>query len=1226
MHAASRIIHLTALGLGAILATAPPAFSRDGEPPGGARMTVELAWERADGDPDPGAGDEAPSWEIAIHGGGEIAGAVAWPPEAGGEPPKPATEGQGAWRLGARSGRVRLRIEAPLSAVLRAGPEEGGLAVHLQDLLDGPQERKDASGRIVCARLPWDALEIRRLDVEAVGDGGVAPRAVVPVSIGANILTPSACEVGLRVQAELRPLNGGKALWHQDRRLIVATNSAPAEAARWEIQAPAAPGTYLLECEANWEFLEGRSPLHLSRWFSRRKTLGEANRARRHLSLVVVDPAAAGAEPRPQPAVAAAAEPTASIVDAVDLSRPRGRELAWGLRHPSAGSELDPWPIPDDALKPAHWRREFFREFLSRPGSASPAVLDPAGAGGLAWTSLALHVPHPGRPHRLSIAVTGGHPSALGVGLIAPAEAPRESRVLLDAGTSGSPIAEGGQVATYSWTVWPDGPAPVLVLVNRGIGTWVQVGSVQLAELSQVPAGPFAVDRGHGPRKLAMDLTPPGSLDRFGGGTSSGPRDLHALAKNLADYLESCGANAVILGDGPAREAGELPLDGQAVEDATAPDCLAILLPALRRRGLSVWLAVDEPAEAAGLSPLQPEALGHWRGRVVAALSPRGGDRAEGVVIRLGGESTLPIGPQAGLDDATYRRFATSAFDAMTAAEVPGLDPAVSGRMEARRAFVSGPGRIPWVTWKGREVAAFYRALAESAEAAAPGARLAVVTPTSRQGGFQRAMRAADRAGKPPEEVWRDAGLDLGHWKVANDSGPIVLGGIDPGHDASGVDLAGHMDLDGSLAALPRRGIAEVPGPGSLGPSGRPQLASRSNSQAALSGATTVASDGSTALAHALAALDAGWVLLSAEGTAGDEGRVRRFARLYGELPASAPAIASAPGQEQGYAARIYRRGDASLLTMVNDTPYPVLLEALVEGAAGAPVEDLKRGIRLAPEAADGRIRLVLEIGPHDLTTLRLGSANASVVEVRPHHSDLVKEQMKLQAESLSSWLQQLQKQGEGGAAKPEAEEAGIVRAVKLEHGEGQSGGWKADGAEGNAIRQDRSRDGSGLSLRLDASILPASAASPRVEPPSGRVLTIGAWFRSDQPELPVRIWLEGESDGKPVVRSVEVRATSRWTPVNIPVANLPEAGVDRVRLRLELLAPGRLWADDVTLTSTGLSRPEVLTTRRAIFSALQAYRDGRVGDFARLVESRWVRPALEPMRTTALPEARPIR
>ena len=40
--------------------------------------------------------------------------------------------------------------------------------------------------------------------------------------------------------------------------------------------------------------------------------------------------------------------------------------------------------------------------------AAEPSTLAPADPAGLAWSAVGLRVPHPERPHRLSVTVTGG--------------------------------------------------------------------------------------------------------------------------------------------------------------------------------------------------------------------------------------------------------------------------------------------------------------------------------------------------------------------------------------------------------------------------------------------------------------------------------------------------------------------------------------------------------------------------------------------------------------------------------------------------------------------------------------------------------------------------------------------------------------------------------------------------------------------------------------------------
>src|SRR5262249_6767581 len=161
---------------------------------------------------------------------------------------------------------------------------------------------------------------------------------------------------------------------------------------------------------------------------------------------------------------------------------------------------------------------------------------------GLAWSALELKVAHPGRPHKLSLSVVGGHPSALGIGLVGPGGGGR-SRLLLDGCASGPPILPDAPPSTFTWLVWPGSHDPVLVLVTRARtgGSAVQIGPVVLSELVDVPAGPSVEPSTSGlPRGLGLVLCGPDVLDRFGAGGES--NDALAAARNLGQYIEYCGA------------------------------------------------------------------------------------------------------------------------------------------------------------------------------------------------------------------------------------------------------------------------------------------------------------------------------------------------------------------------------------------------------------------------------------------------------------------------------------------------------------------------------------------------------------------------------------------------------------------------------------------------------------------------------------------------------------
>ena len=70
----------------------------------------------------------------------------------------------------------------------------------------------------------------------------------------------------------------------------------------------------------------------------------------------------------------------------------------------------------------------------------------------------------------------------------------------------------------------------------------------------------------------------------------------------------------------------------------------------------------------------------------------------------------------------------------------------------------------------------------------------------------------------------------------------------------------------------------------------------------------------------------------------------------------------------------------------------------------------------------------------------------------------------------------------------------------------------------------------------------------------------------------------------------------------------MPAGGLDSARLRFELLTPGTLWIDDFHIPGETTSKSARLNAQRTLLAALQAYREQRYADFARLAGSHWIR------------------
>jgi len=1221
----------------------PPTAVAPPRPDRAVRLTVEVAWSSP---PGPGGATVEGPVEVEV-AEGRVLEAVAWPGGPGGEP-DPATPEGGAWRLGpaSRPGRVRARVEADLagSLLLRAGGQ--ALRFPLASILEGPQRTPPQSPvGLSVERVAWDAIAVDFGPAEPPGsgaDGVAAPGAMVPATVSFPVIAPEAGEVALRCAAELRPVRGGEPVWRHELRETVPTNAASPPAFVLPVQAPSAEGAYVLELRATWEPAPGHDGGKLLNRLIRRGRRGHfgPSWATRRVTLAVLAPA----EAPPPPA-------RDQEVDSVDLARPRGNRPSASGRSPSAGEGRSAWGVPDAALAEAS-RRDRLRGWITGTRSGL-AALAPADPSGLAWSAIGLKVAHPGRPHRLALTVAGGHPADLGVAVVGAGAKPR---LLLDACASGPPVLPGGPAAAFSWLVWPDAADPVLVVVNRSGGAAVQVGSVTLTELGELPAGP-AVEPPAGAPTRGLGLVPagPDPLERFGAYVEPGLADLPSAARELVRYASYCGATTVVLPESLADRPRRRALEGFAAEDAAGPDRLGLALRVLARRDLAAWVELSfagpnplpglpDPGSPAALAGglarldrrgepdgaayhlLSPAVRDGVRRRVAGAAerSAAGHPNFAGLVVRLGPGPTLLGGPDTGFDDATFARFVGETFDPATARGVPGQG-GDGGRFAARSAFLAGPGRMPWLTWRSKRVAALYGELAEAARRAAPGAGLAVVTPGSGGGAAGAEARRADLAGLAPSLAWRAVGLDLDAWP-AGDAGPLVLRGAGPGADDLAHDLATNPELDAKVAARPVRGLlfdAGEPGPGDAAEPGLALTAP------AVDGGPT----GDEPLGHALAALDARDVWLAGPAVAGHEERVRRFARAFRALPAAPPA--ERRPSAFGVAVRAYRAGGRTYLGLANDTPYPVRLDAALAGgaaAASAPVYDFGRGTPLrAGSDASGR-HLVLDLLPFGVAALRVDAPGVGVASVTPYPSETVLTSMRARFEGLTDQLSRL---GHGGetprpgppnpgfevaAAAPlpapapadagaPADGPGFAAAGPPADGRVAPAGWQAVGGSGGGLALDPAGPHAGRgALRLDAPALPASAVCDEFAPNAQAAMLVRAWLRADRDDARVRLWVEGQAAGRPFRQSTDLAVGAAWAEHAARAGAIPAGGLDAARVRFEMLTPGRLWVDDLAVSGEALSEPERRNARNALLAALQAYREKRYADFARLAGSHWAR------------------
>ncbi|MEO6808669.1 MAG: hypothetical protein ABI353_06105 [Isosphaeraceae bacterium] len=1220
--------------------TAAPADQQPTEPL--IQMTVEIDWNLPSLPTLP-TGPEPITVTLGVDQG-RVVEALAWPdPRSRG----PSPTAGGPWRLGSEgSGRVRARVEAPIGATLTVQAGGQSFPFSLMALLEGPQRTAPPSlANVGVERLAWDPLEVCH-----DGDGTAEPGTAWPLTVGFNVLTPMQTEVSLRFSAELRPIRGGSPLWRTERSQVVVTNTASPPTLALNVPAPQTEGTYVLDIQSIWEPLAGRESSALGRWLKRRRGQHPASTASRQTTLAVVGVVGGTSAPGPSPGI----EVTA---DLIDPSRIRAHRETGSGRSPAASAlptMRTGWMVPEPALFELR-RADRLRNLIGR-GGTDLATLAPADASGLAWSAFGLRVPHPGRPHRLSLTVLSGPPNALGVALIARSGPRGNPRVLLDV-CAASPSQGDGAPLTLTWPVWPDVTEPIVIVFNRDPEASVRLGSIALNELA-APPPPLLLAETHAeaPRTLALYLPSLQDLERFGGHVDDGLSDTLELAGNLTRYLKHCGASTTVLPEGLADRARRLSLDGQADEDGTGPDRFDQILHALAARGLSALIDVrlddnlpglppvdSAEALAKGLvridqrgladgpayQPLRLEVREALRLRIEAAISPRRSHpNLTGLLVRLGPGCTLPGSPETGLDDETYARFAHS-LRPETARELPGLGTVGLKRFAARHDFLSGAGSTAWLDWRSREVGALYLDLSRAVRQTAPGAVLAVATPGLDNGPAGAQARRHDQMDRPPDRAWCAVGLDLRRWPLDVDA-PTVLRGVAPTTDDLAHDLAVAPDLDAQVAARPERGLLLLDSanldkgltPGSGSQADPLAFQTRISNPNADHGPWTPArsagpilvsrpgGDGPEAdqpLGHALAVLDARWVVIEAGAVIGHEERVRHFARVLRGLPAPNESGPPHPRLDSGVAARTWTDSGHTYMALANDTPYTLRVDMTLAVPAEVSVDDLGRGLSLLYVAAPGGgRRLVVELGPFGVSALRIGRPAVRPERLALHFRNGPEPQAMALRDCVGRFGQALTATGPPNPGfevpRPTTAEIKVARRPAL------ACGWAASGDPSNAVEIDDERPHNGQgSLRLDAKALPTAAFGDWFLPPGGSPLTLRAWLRSDLPETQVRVWLDGQVAGQPIARFQDVAAKSAWTPITLTFADLPARGLDQARLRFEPLAAGRLWIDDLALTGQGPSE-SAARAQSVLVAAIQAFDEGRYADFARLVGSHRAR------------------
>jgi hypothetical protein len=892
--------------------------------------------------------------------------------------------------------------------------------------------------------------------------------------------------------------------------------------------------------------------------------------------------------------------------------------------------------------------------------------LPPAStAGEPSWEGVVLAGVQPGMPLAVEVDYPADQDAVLAVVVLEAdaAGAVVESRHAGGVDVRRPLIAAAPRLGTHRFVFWPTTRNPLVVVANPSTSTAaifghvrVSAGPARLPVVAERRTGAGFAATGVGRRTYAM-LHGPDLIRDFGGGgrtlsgrgRSASDWGTHLDAvRHAAEVLRSqaaAGGMVTVFADGAAawpsaftRESATWDYVARVEGDQPASrDLLALLARGFESHGLALLpsFAFDAPlveVEAQLASPDCPPGIacigGDGRPRLTArgtvhynVLDPRVQQAVENLLVEAAGrlrgsravEGFALLMPHdgwlhlpdvaSGLDDATFARFVASLPEPHDPQEG-------EGRFAARARLVEGPLRAAWLAWRCGEVAAFHARLADGL-ARIDGRWSLHLVPTSL---FAESTLASDAAaaGDRPRDVVREAGLDpaaipreaagrvvfvaphvccptpdlrdRAACVQANGSSAVAAAALGARHRAAvivGMPLV--LDLAAAASHGPF-GTATIAGPVAVRP---------------------VVADG-TPLAESLAACDAEAVfdsrLVGSHLPAADA----RWA--FESLPiASCSSVLAVP---RPVVVRGCRDGDVARLMLVNPTDAPVRAVLTLSSRPSAVV-DTVGGVAL-PIEGERDVSVALE--PHGIRTLVL-DGGVAVERGRLDYPEEAARVVAARVEELKRRravletpvpLEVLDNPGfELGAVDTSGRPAASIAGWEVV--EPRRGALAIVAGAGEA-----GASGRGLAFS-SLNGLATLRSNPFAPPRTGRI-SVAAWLRvSGDVQPPLRIAVEGVQGDREYYRFAAVGGlaggrplTPAWSQFVLQVDDLPTGGVDSLRVRFDLLGPGRVEIDEVRVFDLAFDESQRTRITKAVSLLEHQAATGDVGGCLAAFDGYW--------------------
>ncbi len=616
-----------------------------------------------------------------------------------------------------------------------------------------------------------------------------------------------------------------------------------------------------------------------------------------------------------------------------------------------------------------------------------------------------------------------------------------------------------------------------------------------------------------------------------------------------------------------------------------------------------------------------------------------------GLALRLSayGYAQLP-GPEWGVDDATIARFERDA-----GVRVPGSGPK---RYAARAAFLADDeNRLKWLQWRAAECQKFYRRVREEIAAVRADMPLYLAGAEMLAGPeLEAELRPALPRRSSMVVAFLNAGIDLR--LVHNDSQVVLL--RSQRFYPSGQLTAQALDLE--LAQMPEAAFffRGLPQSGSLFfhppqelhiPSFDKQGPFKASFSWLLTQTVPSGQQNRRRFIESLAAMDSqilidgGWML-----PLGQDESLRTMAAAYRQLP---PVRFADAADSLGAGSVVFRyathRGKTYAYA-VNDAPFATTAQVRVSASANCTLNELSPGSRKSAlkSETDG-LWWTVTLDPYDLVAVELSEAEATLASPQVSLPKNVEAALSQRIKLLSTRAVALRSPPPlnvltNAGFQSKASEAEPVP------------GWTVSKRPGVSIVTDTSQghttsdDAAGHSARISSDGPIACLVSQPFNPPKSGRITMSVWLRTSdaarQPNL--RLAVEGKLTGRDYYRFAAIGQPpsaggqmgspigATWGQYIVQFDDLPLEGLSQMRVRIDLMGAGQVWADDVQLFDLAFNETELRALYKIITLADVNLRNGQVGDCMKLLDGYWPRflmqnvPAAQAVPTVASKPAPP--